>query len=71
MLSFRLAAAFGAPVCDESICDALEDASGCMTAMLGIMGASLFVLVLLTGALMNLGGTFEVEKTVIACTRSE
>ena len=56
MLSFRLAAAFGAPVCDESICYALEDASGCMTAMLGIMGASLFVLVLLTGALMNLGG---------------
>ncbi len=56
MLALRLAAAFGAPICDESICDALEEASGCLSAMLGVMGASLFVLILLTGALMNSGG---------------
>lgn len=56
MIAFRLAAAFGSPVCDESICDALEDSAGCLSVMLGIMGASLFVIVLLTGTLMNSAG---------------
>jgi len=56
MLAFKLAAAFGAPICDESICDALEDASSCMSVMIGIMGASLFVLVILTASLMNSTG---------------
>ncbi|MGI6083838.1 MAG: stage III sporulation protein AE [Acetivibrionales bacterium] len=56
MIAFRLAAAFGAPICDESICDALEESAGCLSVMLGIMGASLFVIVLLTGALMNSAG---------------
>ncbi len=56
MLALRLAAAFGSPLCDECICDALEDAAGCLSVILGIMGASLFVLVLLTGTFMNSGG---------------
>lgn len=56
MLSFKLAAAFGAPICDECITDALEDAAGCLSLMIGIMGASLFVLIILTGTLMNSGG---------------
>ena len=53
MVSFRLAATFGSPICDECICDALGDASSCLSVILGIMGAALFVLVLLTGTLMN------------------
>ena len=56
MFAFRIAAAFGAPICDESICDALEDSAGCLSVMLGIMGASLFVIILLTGALMSSAG---------------
>lgn len=58
MISFRLAAAFGAPICDEAICDALEDSSECFTVMLGIMGASLFGNILLAGTMMQLGGVF-------------
>ena len=56
MIAFRLAAAIGAPICDESICDALTDSAGCISIMLGIMGASLFVIILLTGTLMNSSG---------------
>lgn len=56
MIAFRLAAAVGAPICDESICDALMDSAGCISIMLGIMGASLFVIILLTGTLMNSSG---------------
>ncbi|NLU51874.1 MAG: hypothetical protein GXX10_03290 [Clostridiaceae bacterium] len=56
MLVIRIAAAFGSPVCDENITDALEDASGCISVIIGIMGASMFVLILLTGTLMNSGG---------------
>lgn len=56
MLSFRLAAAFGAPLCDEGICDGLEDASSCLSLIIGIMGASLFVLVLLAGTFMSSTG---------------
>jgi stage III sporulation protein AE len=59
MFSFRLASVFGSPLCDESICDALEDSAGCMSVILGIMGASLFVLVLLTGAFMNSAGMLQ------------
>jgi len=55
MLVYRLAAAFGAPLGNDGICCALEEAAGCMSVMIGIMGASLFVLVLLAGTLM--GGT--------------
>jgi stage III sporulation protein AE len=53
MLSFRLAAALGSPICDECTSNALEDAAGCISLMIGIMGASLFVLILLTGAMMS------------------
>ena len=56
MFALKLTAAIGAPVCDEAVCDALEEATGCLSVVLGIMGASLFVLILLTGALMNSGG---------------
>jgi len=56
MLIYRLTAAFGAPLGDENICGALEDAAGCMSVMIGIMGASLFVLILLTGTLMSSTG---------------
>jgi stage III sporulation protein AE len=56
MLCFRLAAAFGSPICDESICDSLEDSASCLSVILGIMGSSLFVLVLLTGTLMSSSG---------------
>lgn len=56
MLTYRLAAAFGAPLCDGGICDSLEDAAGCMMVMVGIMGASLFVLILLTGTLISGSG---------------
>lgn len=56
MIAFRLAAVIGAPICDESICDALTDSAGCISIMLGIMGASLFVIILLTGSLMNSSG---------------
>ncbi len=56
MLVYRLIAAFGAPLSDEGICGALEDAAGCMSVMIGIMGASLFVLILLTGTLMSSTG---------------
>ena len=56
MLTYRLAAAFGAPMCDGGICDSLEDAAGCMMVMVGIMGASLFVMILLTGTLMSGSG---------------
>lgn len=56
MMALRLTAAFGAPLCDECICDGLEDAAGCLSVILGIMGASLFVLVLLTGTFMNSSG---------------
>lgn len=56
MIAFRLTAAIGAPICDESICDALMDSAGCISIMLGIMGASLFVIILLTGTLMNSSG---------------
>lgn len=56
MFALKLVAAIGAPVCDEAVCDGLEEATGCLSVVLGIMGASLFVLILLTGALMNLGG---------------
>ena len=56
MISFRLAASFGAPVCDENVCEALEEAAGCLSVILGIMGASLFTVILLAGALMNAGG---------------
>ncbi len=56
MISFRLAATFGSPICDECICDALEDASSCLSVMLGIMGAAMFVLILLTGTLMSSSG---------------
>ena len=53
MLVYRLAAAFGAPLGNDNICGALEETAGCMSVMIGIMGASLFVLVLLTGTLMS------------------
>ncbi len=53
MLVYRLAAAFGAPLGNDGICGALEEAAGCMSVMIGIMGASLFVLVLLAGTLMS------------------
>lgn len=56
MLTFKLAAALGAPLCDEAVCDALEDASSCFSVMLGIVGASFFVLTLLTGTLMSSSG---------------
>ncbi|HBR01671.1 MAG TPA: hypothetical protein DD738_03590 [Ruminiclostridium sp.] len=56
MLSFRLAAAFGSPICDECISDALEDVAGCLSVIIGILGAALFVLVLLTGTLMSSSG---------------
>lgn len=56
MLALRITAAFGAPLCDECISDALEDAAGCLSVILGIMGASLFVLVLLTGTFMSSSG---------------
>lgn len=56
MLAIRIASVFGSPICDESITDALEDASGCITVIIGIMAASMFVLILLTGTLMNSGG---------------
>ena len=56
MMAFRLAAALGSPICDESIYDALSDTAGCISVMLGIMGASLFVIILLTGTLMNSAG---------------
>lgn len=56
MLTFRLAAAFGSPICDESVCDALEDAAGCLSVILGIMGATMFTLILLTGTFMNSSG---------------
>ena len=53
MLVYRLAAAFGAPLGNDGICCSLEEAAGCMSVMIGIMGASLFVLVLLAGTLMS------------------
>jgi len=56
MTAFRLAAAVGAPICDESICDALTESAGCISLMLGIMGASLFVIIILTGTLMSSSG---------------
>ena len=56
MIAFRLAAAFGSPICDECISEALEDAASCLSVIIGIMGASLFVLVILTGTLMSSGG---------------
>lgn len=56
MISFRLAAAFGSSLCDECICDALEDSAECLSVMLGIMGASLFTNILLAGTMMKLGG---------------
>ena len=56
MISLKIAAAFGSPLCDECICDALEDAAGCLSVVLGIMGAALFVLVILTGTLMGSSG---------------
>ncbi|MGI6049409.1 MAG: stage III sporulation protein AE [Acetivibrionales bacterium] len=56
MISFRLAASFGAPICDEAICDALEDSADCFSVMMGIMGASLFGDILLAGTMMQLGG---------------
>lgn len=56
MMAFRLAAALGSPICDESIYDALSDTASCISVMLGIMGASLFVIILLTGTLMNSAG---------------
>lgn len=56
MLVYRLVAAFGAPLGDDNICSALEEAAGCMSVMIGIMGASLFVLILLTGTLMSSTG---------------
>lgn len=56
MMAFKLAAAVGAPTGNEAICDALDDSAGCMSVMLGIVGASLFVMVILTGTLMNSGG---------------
>jgi stage III sporulation protein AE len=59
MLSFRLAAAFSAPICDENICEALEEAAGCLSVILGIMGAALFTVILLAGALMNASGVLK------------
>lgn len=59
MISFRLTASFGSPICDESVCEALEDAAGCLSVILGIMGAALFVIVLLTGTLMNASGVMK------------
>ena len=59
MISFRLAASFGAPICDENICEALEEAAGCLSVILGIMGAALFVVVLLAGTLMNASGVIK------------
>lgn len=56
MLVYRLVAAFGAPLGDDGICGALEEAAGCMSVMIGITGASLFVLVLLAGTLMSGAG---------------
>jgi len=56
MTAIRIAAAVGAPICDESICDALTDSAGCISLMLGIMGASLFVIILLTGTLISSSG---------------
>ncbi len=59
MISFRLAASFGSPICDENVCDALEDAAKCLSVILGIMGASLFVIILLAGTLMNASGVMK------------
>lgn len=56
MLVYRLVAAFGSPLGDDNICSALEEAAGCMSVIIGIMGASLFVLILLTGTLMSSTG---------------
>jgi len=56
MFALKLTAAIGAPVCDEAVCDGLEEATGCLSVVLGIMCSSLFVLVLLTGSLMTLSG---------------
>lgn len=53
MLVYRLTAAFGAPLCQGGICDSLEDAAGCMMTIIGILGASLFVMILLTGVFMG------------------
>ncbi len=58
MMTYKLAAALGTPLCDEGICNALEDASGCMSVMLGILGASLFSLIILTGSMMSSAGLF-------------
>lgn len=59
MMSFRLAASLGAPICDENICEAMEEAAGCLSVIQGIMGATLFVVVLLTGTLMNASGVMK------------
>lgn len=56
MITYRLAAALGTPLCDSGISDSLEDAAGCMSVMLGIMGASLFTMIILAGSLMSMGG---------------
>lgn len=56
MISFRVAAALGAPICDEEISDALEDSASCFSVMMGVMGASLFGNIFLVGAMMQLGG---------------
>lgn len=58
LISFRLVASIGAPICDEPICDSLEDSAECLSVMLGIMGASLFTNILLAGTMMQIGGAF-------------
>jgi len=59
MLTLRLAAAFGAPICDENVCEAIEEAAGCVSVIMGIMGAALFVIILLAGTLMNASGVMK------------
>lgn len=56
MISLKLAAAFGAPLCDECICEAINEAAGCLSVIIGIIGASMFMLMLITGSLMGAGG---------------
>lgn len=59
MLALRLAAAFGSPICDENVCEAIEEAAGCLSVIMGIMGAALFVIILLAGTLMNASGVMK------------
>ncbi|MCX7772078.1 MAG: stage III sporulation protein AE [Clostridia bacterium] len=59
MMTFKLTAAVAAPLGDDGILGGLEEAAGSLQVMLGIMGAALFVLVLLTGTMMSSTGLMQ------------